>query len=64
MDVCVYESYEQMLVLELDIDIVDVCMLFYVYVEISINVFNVGCYVLCEKLMVVLLEECDVMIVV
>lgn len=48
-DARVYESHEQMLASEPDIDIVDVCTPPYVHAEISINALNAGCHVLCEK---------------
>ncbi len=59
-DARVYESHEQMLASEPDIDIVDVCTPPYVHAEISINALNAGCHVL--KPMAASLEECDAMI--
>jgi predicted dehydrogenase len=58
----VYESHQQMLASEPDVDIVDVCTPPYVHAEISIDALNAGCHVLCEKPMAASLEECDAMI--
>ncbi|KFA85333.1 Gfo/Idh/MocA family protein [Enterobacter sp. EGD-HP1] len=58
----VYDSHQQMLASEPDIDIVDVCTPPYVHAEIGIDSLNAGCHVLCEKPMAASLEECDAMI--
>jgi predicted dehydrogenase len=58
----VYESHQQMLASEPDVDIVDVCTPPYVHAQISIDALEAGCHVLCEKPMAASLEECDAMI--
>ena len=49
-------------ILDLDLDLVDVCTPPYVHAEISINALKSGKNVVCEKPMAASLEECDAML--
>ena len=49
-------------ILDLDLDLVDVCTPPYVHAEISINALKHGKNVVCEKPMAASLEECDAML--
>lgn len=44
------------------VDVVVICIFNKFYVDLFIEVLNYGVYVLCEKLMVMMMEECDRMI--
>ena len=56
----VFLDYHDML--DLDIDLVDVCTPPFVHAEISISALRAGKNVVCEKPMAASLEECDAML--
>ena len=60
LDAEVYDNHLD--ILDLDLDLVDVCTPPYVHAEISINALKHGKNVVCEKPMAASLEECDAML--
>ena len=60
LDAEVYDNHLN--ILDLDLDLVDVCTPPYVHAEISINALKHGKNVVCEKPMAASLEECDAML--
>ena len=60
LDAQVFLDHKDML--NLDIDLVDVCTPPFVHAEISVNALNSGKNVVCEKPMAASLEECDAML--